>query len=104
MGVADLIPGISGGTVALLLGIYSDFINSVKSFNTDSIVYIINLDFKKLSNQVNLPFLVPIILGIISSIISFFLLMCLGIIIVIRFLISDFSSLCTFPMNNSSVL
>ena len=43
MGVADLIPGISGGTVALLLGIYSDFINSVKSFNTNSIVYIINL-------------------------------------------------------------
>ena len=52
MGVADLIPGISGGTVALLLGIYSDFINSVKSFNTNSIVYIINLDFKKLSNLV----------------------------------------------------
>ena len=71
MGVADLIPGISGGTVALLLGIYSDFINSVKSFNTNSIVYIINLDFKKLSNQINLPFLVPVILGIISSIISF---------------------------------
>lgn len=71
MGVADLIPGISGGTVALLLGIYSDFINSVKSFNTNSIVYIINLDFKKLSNQINLPFLVPVILGIISSIFSF---------------------------------
>ena len=43
MGVADLIPGISGGTVALLLGIYSDFINSVKSFNTNSIVYILSL-------------------------------------------------------------
>ena len=33
MGVSDLIPGISGGTVALLLGIYDDFISSIKSFN-----------------------------------------------------------------------
>ena len=30
MGVSDLIPGISGGTVALLLGIYDDFISSIK--------------------------------------------------------------------------
>tara|TARA_Y100000768_G_C23873703_1_gene631706 strand:+ start:92 stop:976 length:885 start_codon:yes stop_codon:yes gene_type:complete len=71
MGIADLIPGISGGTVALILGIYSDFINSIRSFNSDSILYIINLDFKKLSHQINLPFLIPVILGIITSIISF---------------------------------
>ena len=30
MGISDLIPGISGGTIALLLGIYEDFIKSVK--------------------------------------------------------------------------
>jgi putative membrane protein len=71
MGIADIIPGISGGTVALILGIYSDFINSIRSFNLDSISYIINLDFKKLSHQINLPFLIPVILGIITSIISF---------------------------------
>lgn len=29
MGVSDLIPGVSGGTIALLLGIYDDFIQSV---------------------------------------------------------------------------
>ncbi len=71
MGLADLIPGISGGTVALILGIYSDFINSIRSINYNSILYIINLDFKKLSYQINLPFLIPVILGIITSIISF---------------------------------
>ena len=29
MGTSDLVPGISGGTIALLLGIYDDFISSI---------------------------------------------------------------------------
>ena len=36
MGVSDLIPGISGGTVALLLGIYDDFINSAQEYGTSA--------------------------------------------------------------------
>ena len=71
MGVSDLIPGISGGTVALLLGIYDDFINSIKSFNLRSINYLFTLNFKKLSQQLNLPFLIPVLIGILFSIISF---------------------------------
>ena len=71
MGVSDLIPGISGGTVALLLGIYNDFINSLKSFNLRSINYLFTLNFKKLSQQLNLPFLIPVLIGISFSIISF---------------------------------
>ena len=31
MGMADIIPGISGGTIAFLLGIYEDLIDSIKS-------------------------------------------------------------------------
>ena len=71
MGVSDLIPGISGGTVALLLGIYDDFISSIKSFNLRSINYLFTLNFKKLSQQLNLPFLIPVLIGILFSIISF---------------------------------
>ena len=71
MGISDLIPGISGGTVALLLGIYDDFINSIKSFNLRSINYLFTLNFKKLSQQLNLPFLIPVLIGILFSIISF---------------------------------
>ena len=71
MGISDLIPGISGGTIALLLGIYKDFISSLKSINYKSFIYLVRLDFKKLNNQLNLCFLLPIFFGILSSIFIF---------------------------------
>ena len=71
MGISDLIPGISGGTIALLLGIYKDFISSLKSINYKSFIYLIKLDFKKLNNQLNLFFLLPVFFGILSSIFIF---------------------------------
>ena len=37
MGSADLVPGISGGTVAFILGIYTDLINSIKSLNGEAL-------------------------------------------------------------------
>ena len=43
MGIADAIPGISGGTIALLLGIYEELIGSISNFN-------INL-FQNLKNK-----------------------------------------------------
>lgn len=71
MGISDLIPGISGGTIALLLGIYKDFISSLKSINYKSFIYLIKFDFKKLNNQLNLCFLLPVFFGILSSIFIF---------------------------------
>ncbi len=71
MGVSDLIPGISGGTVALLLGIYKNLINSLKSINKDTLHYILTLNHKKLSEQLNLKFLIPVVFGILTSIIFF---------------------------------
>ena len=71
MGISDLIPGISGGTIALLLGIYKDFISSLKSINYKSFIYLVRLDFKKLNNQLSLCFLLPIFFGILSSIFIF---------------------------------
>ena len=71
MGISDLIPGISGGTIALLLGIYKDFISSLKSINYKSFIYLVRLDFKKLNNQLNLCFLLPVSFGILSSIFIF---------------------------------
>ena len=71
MGVSDLIPGISGGTVALLLGIYKNLINSLKSINKDTLHYILTLNHKRLSEQLNLKFLIPVVFGILTSIIFF---------------------------------
>lgn len=71
MGVSDLIPGISGGTVALLLGIYKNFISSLKSIDFSTVTFLFQLNFKKLDAQINFNFLVTVFLGIITSIFIF---------------------------------
>lgn len=56
MGIANIIPGVSGGTLALTLGIYEDFINAISHFFSD---------FKK-----NIKFLVPVFIGMGLSIVT----------------------------------
>jgi putative membrane protein len=58
MGVADLIPGISGGTIALMCGIYEPFLENIKT-----------LQLKTFTR--NLPFLLPLFFGIAFSIFLF---------------------------------
>ena len=60
MGISDLIPGISGGTIALLLGIYEKFIQSLKSINHSTLIYLFRLDFNKLNDQLNFNFILPV--------------------------------------------
>ena len=36
MGAADIVPGVSGGTMAFILGVYEQLINAIKSFNLDA--------------------------------------------------------------------
>ena len=55
MGTSDLVPGISGGTIALLLGIYDDFISSISGL------------FSK-RFWPSLKFLLPILIGMILAI------------------------------------
>ena len=71
MGIADLIPGISGGTIALITNIYKELIDTIKSFNVNSIYLLINFEFKKLYNSYNLKFLFPLLGGIFCSIFLF---------------------------------
>jgi len=61
MGICDLIPGISGGTIAFITGIYERLINAVKSFSFDTLR---KREFKKL----DLGFLIVLLLGIFSAI------------------------------------
>jgi len=61
MGISDLIPGISGGTIAFITGIYERLINAVKGFSINTFI---KRDFKKL----DLGFLFFLLLGIISAI------------------------------------
>ena len=70
MGAANVIPGVSGGTIALITNIYEELIDSLKSFNLNTLKLFLKGQFKTLHSQLNLNFLIPIVLGIVLSILS----------------------------------
>ena len=67
MGIADLVPGISGGTIALITGIYEDLIEAVSNINLNMFDGSLAIHFKKKK----FDFLLILICGILFSIISF---------------------------------
>ena len=70
MGIANVIPGVSGGTIALITGIYEDLINSLKSFDTKSLKLITSLDISGFIKHTNLYFLIAVFGGSIVSVFS----------------------------------
>ena len=70
MGAANVIPGVSGGTIALVTGIYEELILAVKSFNLTALKLLLSGKFKQFSNHVNLDFLIAVSLGVAVSIVS----------------------------------
>ena len=70
MGAANVIPGVSGGTIALITNIYEDFINAIKSCNGKAVKLLLTCQFKEFSNHINFPFLAAILIGVVISIFS----------------------------------
>jgi len=70
MGIANVIPGVSGGTIALITGIYEDLINSLKSFDTKSLKLITSIDILGFIKHTNLYFLIAVFGGSIVSVFS----------------------------------
>ncbi len=70
MGIANVIPGVSGGTIALITSIYEDLIKSLKSFDKKAFKLIIKRDLKGFIQYTNLYFLLSIFLGSIVSVFS----------------------------------
>jgi len=70
MGVAEIIPGISGGTVALVLGIYERLIFAISQFNLELLRKIKGGFFKEACSQVDLNFLLSLFVGMIFAIFS----------------------------------
>lgn len=70
MGAANVIPGVSGGTIAFITNIYEDLIHSLKSFDLIAIQYLLKFKIKSFAEHVNLKFLFVLFSGIILSIIS----------------------------------
>jgi len=70
MGAADVVPGVSGGTIAFISGIYEELLNSISNVNLDLLKTLKTAGFKSAWKQLNGNFLVSLFVGIFMSIIS----------------------------------
>src|SRR5690606_40516907 len=70
MGAADVVPGVSGGTIAFISGIYEELITSINNINLQAIKILRTEGIKKAWHHVNGNFMAALFLGIGISIIS----------------------------------
>lgn len=68
MGASDVVPGVSGGTMALILGIYEELIQSIKAFDWDCLRLVLRGRFSQLLDKVPFGFLLPLGVGILTAI------------------------------------
>lgn len=70
MGAADLVPGVSGGTIAFISGIYERLINSIKAFDLNMLKLLFRGQFREVWKLIPFAFFIPLGLGIITAILS----------------------------------
>jgi len=70
MGSADIIPGVSGGTIALITGIYEKLLQAIKSADTGMVRKVLAFDIKGALALIHVRFLLCVFLGIGTSILS----------------------------------
>lgn len=71
MGAADVVPGVSGGTIAFISGIYQTLLDSIRSVNKTALVLLISMKWKACWEHVNGTFLLVLLAGIATSILLF---------------------------------
>ena len=64
MGMADVVPGVSGGTIAFISGIYEELIGSIRRVDAEALRLLLKLRFKELWRHIDGRFLLPVLLGI----------------------------------------
>ncbi len=70
MGAADVVPGVSGGTIAFITGIYEELIGSISSVNKDTFKLLFRGQFRELWTSINGNFLAVLFAGIFTSILT----------------------------------
>lgn len=68
MGASDVVPGVSGGTMAFILGIYEELIDAIKSFDLKSLQFVVTLKFRPLLDRISWQFLLAVGIGIFAAI------------------------------------
>lgn len=71
MGSADIIPGVSGGTMALILGIYERLLRAIKSVDSRAIGHLLKFRFKKIFEVLHWKFILTVLGGIFTAVIFF---------------------------------
>jgi len=70
MGAADVVPGVSGGTIAFISGIYEELLESISSVNLSALKTLKNKGFQCFWNAINGSFLLALLLGVGISVAS----------------------------------
>lgn len=70
MGASDVVPGVSGGTMALILGIYEKLIGALRSINVRALTLFAKGKFQQFDQQISFRFLLSVALGMGIAIIS----------------------------------
>jgi putative membrane protein len=68
MGSAEIVPGVSGGTIAFILGIYEKLIVSIKVVTGDAVKLLFQRKFKEMLLVIPWEFLVPLALGMFAAV------------------------------------
>lgn len=71
MGGADVVPGVSGGTIAFITGIYEKLLDSIKAVDLEALKLLFTGQIRPFWRKINGSFLLPLILGIITSFLTF---------------------------------
>lgn len=71
MGAADVVPGVSGGTIAFISGIYEELIQTINNLDFGFFKSWKNKGFRSAWKEYNLGFLIALLAGILISILSF---------------------------------
>lgn len=69
MGIADIVPGVSGGTIAIITGVYEELLKTLNGLDFKIIKKLKNNNFRSVLNYYNLYFLFFLVFGILLSII-----------------------------------
>lgn len=70
MGAANVIPGVSGGTIAFVTGIYERLINAIKSFDSEALKLLLSRQFSVLFNHVDAGFLAALMSGVFVALLT----------------------------------
>lgn len=70
MGTADVIPGVSGGTVAFISGIYDELLHSIKAIDAIAFKMLFRFQLKDFWKKINGNFLITLFAGIVTSLLS----------------------------------